>query len=265
MGRWMQISVLGAVVVGGGGGSIAALLVTPASSGGSSAAPASAAPASAAPAIDERGRSSRGIGLGSGAEANGARGSDSPRAGSAPVITELPPEPVAPDPVRLLTASMATVLTRAAAWARDHAGAPCPDLAALEVTATDPWGHPLQLTCAAQPDDQMMGAISAGPDGIPGNSDDVASWQLGPEVTEPVRGARWAQGKANARPKPPRHHRDGTAATDSIGPVTHPPGFMSTVRPPSAPPADAGSAAPTTVAPPPDAGGDDIPAHRSRR
>jgi hypothetical protein len=221
MGRWMQISVLGAVVVGGGGGSIAALLVSRAASGNPPAAPAV----------------------------------DPPRPpASPPVVTELP------DPQRLLAAAMTTVLTRAAAWARDHAGEPCPELAELDVAAPDPWGHPLQLTCAAQPADQMIGAISAGPDGIAGNSDDVVSWQLGPEVTEPVRGPRWVQAKADARPKPSRHHRDGTSAAGSTGPVTHPPGFMSIA--PTTPPVDAGAA---TAAPPPDAGGDDIPAHRSRR
>jgi hypothetical protein len=103
--------------------------------------------------------------------------------------------PAAPPPAprALLVLQMQAVLARFAAWSRDHAGAPCPDGAALGRVTLDPWGHPLRLTCTDQPADQMAGAISAGPDGVAGNGDDVASWDLGREVTELVHGARWAQ------------------------------------------------------------------------
>src|SRR5689334_2364866 len=64
-----------------------------------------------------------------------------------------PPAPVAtlPDPGAQLVAQIATVLDRFADWARDHAGAPCPDLAALGVAPLDPWGHAIELTCTDQP------------------------------------------------------------------------------------------------------------------
>ena len=75
-------------------------------------------------------------------------------------------------------------------WAHAHPGAPCPDAAALGAVA-DPWGRTLQIVCADQPDDQVAGILSLGPDGLPGTLDDVASWTLGPDVTDLVRGAPW--------------------------------------------------------------------------
>jgi hypothetical protein len=181
--------------------------------------------------------------------------------------------------------SMTTVLTRFTAWARDHAGEPCPDLAALDVAAPDPWGRPLELTCSAQPADQMIGAVSAGPDGVAGNADDVVSWALGHEVTELVRGARWQPPKTlGTRSRPPRHRKDGSGATAS-GPVRHPSGSetLSSIATAgsstavgttgavtsSHPGSGSGSAATTPPvkpsAPASDAGTDDIPARRSPR
>jgi len=61
-------------------------------------------------------------------------------------------------------------------------------------------GHPIEITCTDQPADQMIGAVSVGPDGARGTADDVGSWQLGREVTDVVRGARWVA----APPKPER-------------------------------------------------------------
>ena len=92
---------------------------------------------------------------------------------------------------------------RFAAWSHDHPGAPCPDAAALGAPG-DPWGHPLAITCTDQPGDQIVGAISAGPDGQPGTADDIASWQLGRDVTDLVRGARWlaAPQRSAAKPAP---------------------------------------------------------------
>lgn len=88
---------------------------------------------------------------------------------------------------------MAAVLGRFAAWAAAHRGAPCPDLAELgtETELSDPWGHRFALTCTGQPEDQIIGLISAGPDGTAGTADDVASWQLGRELTDRIRGPRW--------------------------------------------------------------------------
>ncbi len=98
---------------------------------------------------------------------------------------------VAPDPNAVLTERMTAVVTQFAGWARDHEGAPCPQLADLGEPTTDPWGHPLAITCLDQPQNQMVGVISAGPDGVTGTTDDVGSWQLGRAVTEIVHGPRW--------------------------------------------------------------------------
>jgi len=143
---------------------------------------------------------------------------------------------------------MRAVLTRFAEWSRDHAGAPCPDSATLGVLAIDPWGHAIELTCTDQPADQVIGATSAGPDGIAGNGDDVASWALGREVTNLVRGARWTSTPAPAV----RRGKERSSAHDH-GPAVAP-----------ATPA-ASPASPTRTKPsarPGDAGTDDIPARR---
>jgi len=87
---------------------------------------------------------------------------------------------------------MKAVLGRFSVWSSGHLGAPCPAAADLGGDAGDAWGHPFVLTCTGQPEDQIVGLISAGPDGVNGNADDVASWQLGHDVTDLVRGSRWA-------------------------------------------------------------------------
>jgi hypothetical protein len=103
----------------------------------------------------------------------------------APVQPSAPPDPSAE-----VAPVIQEALSRFVAWSRDHAGAPCPDAAALGAPG-DPWGHPLVITCTEQPGNQIAGVISMGPDGQPGTSDDVASWQLGRDITDLVRGARW--------------------------------------------------------------------------
>jgi hypothetical protein len=126
--------------------------------------------------------------------------------------------PPRPDPTAEVRASIAEVLARFASWARDHAGAACPDAATLGVTSTDAWGHPWRITCTDQPGDQIAGVISAGPDGAPGTADDIASWQLGREVTALVAGPRWTAEPALATPprtsppkvvKPPKKRTSG--------------------------------------------------------
>jgi serine/threonine-protein kinase len=108
-----------------------------------------------------------------------------------PAPPAAPPAAAKPvDPRDQLPAQTQALFARFSAWAKDHAGAPCPDAAALG-DAPDPWGHPYRITCADQPGDQIMGAISAGPDGTAGTDDDIASWQLARDVTDAVRGARW--------------------------------------------------------------------------
>ncbi len=124
--------------------------------------------------------------------------------GSAPA-SEVPvsaPPPKTADPNAAIAARTKDVLTRFVAWSRDHQGAPCPDVAALGDAPRDPWGHAFWLTCTDQPGDQIIGAISAGPDGAPGTADDIASWQLGRDVTDVARGARWVAAAA-PQPQPP--------------------------------------------------------------
>jgi serine/threonine-protein kinase len=146
-----------------------------------------------------------------------ARRDRSPAAVAPPVVAAMPvqeappppppaPAPVAsspppPDPGAEIARPMAQLLRQFAAWSRDHAGAPCPDAAQLGEPVRDPWGKPLVITCTDQPANQIIGAISSGPDGEAGTADDIGSWQLGREVTELVRGARWAA--APARPARP--------------------------------------------------------------
>ena len=137
-----------------------------------------------------------------------AGGSDAPPVVSAkppapppqpdPVPPPPPPAPAAPDPAVEVGKQMKLVLASFVAWSRDHAGQPCPAASALGAPVNDPWGHPLELTCSDQPGNQIAGAISAGPDGVLGTTDDISSWQLGREVTEAVRGSRWVA--AAARP-----------------------------------------------------------------
>jgi hypothetical protein len=105
---------------------------------------------------------------------------------------------------------MKTVLEHFSTWSKDHAGAPCPDVATLGVDATDPWGHPFKTTCTDQPGDQTIGVLSLGADGAAGTPDDIASWSLGRDVTDLARGARWTTAVA-AKP-----------ATTKPAPVTKP-------------------------------------------
>ncbi|CAN5154810.1 hypothetical protein BH11MYX1_BH11MYX1_41390 [soil metagenome] len=101
------------------------------------------------------------------------------------------------DPNVALAARITDMFTRFSTWAKTHAGAACPTIVGLGGNNDDPWGHPMQLTCTDQPTKQMIGALSAGPDGIFGTDDDIASWELGHDVTDLVRGPNWF-----VKPKP---------------------------------------------------------------
>ena len=90
-------------------------------------------------------------------------------------------------------------LRRFVRWSRSHAGARCPDAAAIGAQP-DPWGHALRITCTDQPADQIAGVVSAGPDGIAGTRDDIESWTLGDAATDVVRGPRWHAGRPGSRP-----------------------------------------------------------------
>jgi len=137
------------------------------------------------------------------------------RAEPAPPRAE-PAPPPAPDPEAELAGPMTELLDRFLAWAKDHAGAACPGAAALGDPVLDPWGQPLAITCTDQPANQIVGAISSGPDGVSGTADDHFSWQQPREVTERVRGQRWKAAPPTpptrpgpARPRPnPRPRRD---------------------------------------------------------
>jgi len=130
-----------------------------------------------------------------------------------------------------LIAQIKDELMRFVAWSHDHPRARCPDAAALGAPL-DPWGHPLRITCTDQPADQLAGVVSLGPDGVAGSHDDIASWTLGADVTDLVRGPRWG---ATGRPaRPGDGHRVGTVAP----PPPTPPGAAA---PPAKPPASTGA------------------------
>jgi len=118
-----------------------------------------------------------------------------------------PPPPPPPDPNVELAQRMKIALTSFVTWSHDHPGAPCPKASALGAAVQDPWGHPLEITCTDQPANQIVGAISAGPDGAIGTQDDVGSWQLGRDVTDLVHGARWAAAAHPAAGKPDKQDK----------------------------------------------------------
>jgi hypothetical protein len=217
MGRGMTIAVLCAAGVGSVGGGLLALQVSPESSSTQSAA--------------------RSIGD------HATTLAASPK----PPVTAQPITPS--DPHAALVAQIQAVLRRVPEWTRTHPRAACPDVATLGVTAIDPWGREIELTCTDQPADQILGAISAGPDGIRGNLDDVESWNLGPTVTQLVQGRRWTSPSTAATPplatKPARSKRrnDSSSNSDrgSTQGVASTPGATST----AAPPIDAGDGIPT--------------------
>ena len=131
-----------------------------------------------------------------------------------------PPTATPPDPKGQVSAPMREVLGKFVAWSRDHGGAACPDIATLGGAPTDPWGKAFRITCTDQPGDQIVGAISAGPDGAAATPDDIASWQLAQEVTAPVRGARWvAKAPDVKKPVPTKPSSRPAKATDTKKPA----------------------------------------------
>jgi serine/threonine-protein kinase len=143
----------------------------------------------------------------------------------APAPTPATP-PTPPDPKQEVAASMKDVLGKFAAWSHDHTGAACPDIATLEGAPTDPWGKAFRITCTDQPGDQIAGAISSGPDGAPGTADDIASWQLGQDVTAIVRGTRWVA-------KAPDAKKPASTKPASTKPATRPAKPTDTKKPAS--------------------------------
>jgi hypothetical protein len=177
----------------------------------------------------------------------------------------------------VLVVQMQAVLARVAEWLRSHPGAPCPDAALLGIAALDPWGRPIELTCTDQPGDQIMGAISAGPDGIPGNNDDVKSWNLGPGVTQLVQGTRWKSTPLATKPPSAKRRRDASSTSDRIltiprtasakpASTAHPERAAPPTAPattlPGAAAASPPAAKPSIAPPAPIDAGDDIPTRR---
>ena len=147
-----------------------------------------------------------------------------------------PTAPGAPTPPSA-AASIKAALAAFVAWSHTHAGAPCPDIVALGEVPADPWGHALRLTCTDQPVGQMIGAISAGPDGAPSTADDIASWYLGSDVTDLVRGPRWIAAVAGPVAPPSPRAPPQAATTTSHDPQTTRTHTHRTHQPPPAPPA----------------------------
>jgi hypothetical protein len=137
------------------------------------------------------------------------------RAVAPPASASTPAAPASPDPRVVAAAQIKAAAIRFVAWSHDHRGARCPDAAALGAAAADPWSHSLRVLCADQPDDQIAGILSLGPDGLPGTADDVASWTLGPDVTDLLRGAPWGAGQSTSakRPVGPWPHGAGPRGT----------------------------------------------------
>ena len=132
-----------------------------------------------------------------------------------------PPTPVPDDPAIATTHRIAALLGEFSTWSKTHAGALCPVAKDVAADASlDGWGNGLTLTCTDQPADQIVGVISAGPDGAMGTADDIASWTLGHDITAIVHGARWrvaAQAHTPTKSKPvAAHHTKPAAPTDDI-------------------------------------------------
>jgi hypothetical protein len=194
----------------------------------------------------------------------GSTAAGSTAAGSTAVVSLA----ASPDARGAAVAQIKDAVLRFVAWSRSHAGARCPDAAALGMAPRDPWGHPLLVLCADQPADQIAGVLSLGPDGLPGTDDDIASWALAPELAELLRGPRWSSarrppvspGGRLAAPVSPDGPRPAIAATPR--PAAAPPPATTTSPAPAAPAA-------TNTRPPASAGagsddtdGDGIPDRR---
>src|SRR5262249_37165321 len=109
-----------------------------------------------------------------------------------------PPAPPGPTPVELARPSIIKAAAVFVAWAEAHGGAQCPSHGELGALL-DPWGHRLAITCSDQPAGERIGVVSLGPDGKLGTDDDIASWDL----TDALRGSRWAPRVIVRRPPPP--------------------------------------------------------------
>ena len=135
------------------------------------------------------------------------------------------------DPLAVTRKRIAGLLTDFVAWSSTHAGEPCPSAEHLAVGSAldDGWGHAMAVTCTDQPDNQIAGVRSAGPDGEMRTADDVASWTLGPEVASLAQGVRWRptppsrrKSPSSPRPAEPAAIPTKTTAPENTGMPTQP-------------------------------------------
>jgi serine/threonine protein kinase len=151
-------------------------------------------------------------------------------------VAPMPPlrAAVAPDatvqsrPQDLVGERMRSVLTTFLRWSASHSGSACPTADDLGTflhdshAVEDSWGRPLKISCADQPADQIVGVVSAGPDGAFGTSDDISSWTLGHEVTDLVRGPRWAAATPSKPATPAKHVATRRSVSESKGSAVAP-------------------------------------------
>ena len=94
--------------------------------------------------------------------------------------------------------TLAQAIEQFSRWAKANPAAACLD----QSEVVDGWGTRFRYTCSGQPDDQLVGVISAGPDRVFDTADDLRSWQLGDDTLALARGARWKP--VASIPKPPK-------------------------------------------------------------
>lgn len=92
----------------------------------------------------------------------------------------------------LINRNIREILAAFIAWSRRNPNAACPHIDDLGHFARDPWNHDYWITCVMQPDDQIVGIASSGPDGIPATEDDVMSWMLHQNEISSIRGRKWS-------------------------------------------------------------------------
>ena len=171
---------------------------SPGSPAGAAASPGSLAGAAAPPGSSANTAAPPNSSAGAAPSSTASAGTGSAPPSASPARAA-PPSSSAADGADLRAAAIAQVkdaARRFATWSRDHFGARCPDATALGARPLDPWSRPLRIVCADQPVDQIAGVLSLGPDGLPGTPDDVASWTLGPEVTDLLHGPRWVSSRS---------------------------------------------------------------------
>ncbi len=213
------------------------------------------------------------------------------KASDPPVAALAPPPAVAPQPspappsieppaprmeltvdrnVTAARAQLGSIVAAFVRWSSTHPAAPCPsdkDLASLVPGGlVDPWKQRISITCTEQPADQMMGAVSLGPDGVR-SADDIASWTLGSDVTGLIQGARWTGGN---EPRPGAQRPSRSTTTTKVRPTSAP---TSTSQPTTAttptsapmPPADPPVTEPPKPRPAPTLGADGLPTGRTSK